>query len=91
MMPMVPYLWFMVPELFWTLTDLVGSFRQNTKSVPYIAVMVQPNKPVGNTADPFVVLKAAIKVLMPYKPATNLKTPTPEWTTYDQYDEFKLL
>ena len=52
--------------------------------------MAQPNEPAGTTADPLAVLTAALKLLMPNQPATNLKTPTFEWTTSDQYDEFKL-
>ena len=52
--------------------------------------MAQPNKPAGTTADPLAVLTAALKLLMPSHPATNLKTPTCEWTTSDQNDEFKL-
>ena len=39
---------------------------------------------------PIAVLTAALKSLMPNQPATNLKTPTFDWTTSDQYDEFKL-
>ena len=52
--------------------------------------MAQPNEPTGTTADPVAVLTAALKSLMPDQPAANLKTPTFEWTTSDQYDEFKL-
>ena len=51
--------------------------------------MTQPNKPAGTTADPLALLIAALKSLMPTQPDTNLKTPTFEWTTSDQYDEFK--
>ena len=52
--------------------------------------MAQPNEPAGTTADPLAVWTAVLKSLMPNQPATNLKTPTFEWTTSDQYDEFKL-
>ena len=52
--------------------------------------MPQPNKPAGATADHLAVLTAVLKSLMPNQPATNLKIPTFEWTTSDQYDEFKL-
>ena len=52
--------------------------------------MAQPNKPARATADPIAILTAALRLLMPNQPATNLKTPTFGWTTYDQYDEFKL-
>ena len=80
----------MVLGLFGTFTDLVGSFWQDTKSVSYIAVMALPNEAACATADPIAVLTAALKLLMPNQPATNLKTPTFEWTTSDQHDEFKL-
>ena len=66
----------LVVELFGTFTDLVGSSCQNLKFVSYIAVMAQTNKPAGTTADPLAVLKAALTLLMPNQPATNLKTPT---------------
>ena len=52
--------------------------------------MAQPNEPTGTTADPLAVLTSALKSLMPNQPATNLKTPTFERTTSDQYDKFKL-
>ena len=52
--------------------------------------MAQPSEPAGTTADPLAVLTATLKSLMPNQPATNLKTSTFEWTTSDQYDEFKL-
>ena len=84
-----PIVVILVLGLFGTFTDLVGSFCQNTKSVSYIAVMAQPNEPAGTTADPLAVLTATLKLLMPNQPATNLKTPIFEWTTSDQYDEFK--
>ena len=80
----------LVLELFGTITDLVGSFCQDTKSVSYIEVMAQPNDPAATSGDPLAVLTAALKLLMPNQPATNLKTPIFEWTTFDQYDEFKL-
>ena len=52
--------------------------------------MAQPNEPAGSTADPLAILTVVLKLLMPQQPATNLKTPTFEWTTSEQYDEFKL-
>ena len=52
--------------------------------------MAQLNKPAGATADPLAVLTAAVKLPVPNRAATNLKTPTFEWTTSEQYDEFKL-
>ena len=52
--------------------------------------MAQPNKPAGATADPLAALMGTLKLPMPNHPATNLKTPTSEWITSDQYDEFKL-
>ena len=85
-----PLVVMLVLELFGTFTDLVGGICQDTKSVSYIAVMPQPKAPAGTTADPLAVLTAALKLLMPNQPATNLKTPTFEWTISDQYDEFKL-
>ena len=59
---------------------------------PYstLAVMTQPNEPAGTTADPHAALTAALKLLLPNKPATTLQTPTFEWTTPDQKGEFKL-
>ena len=36
-------------------------------------------------------LTMTLQLLMPNRPTTNLKTPTSEWTTSDEYDEFKLL
>ena len=54
------------------------------------AVIAQPNEPASAAADPFAVLTTALKSLMPNQPATNLNTPTFEWTTSDQYDEFKV-
>ena len=50
----------------------------------------QPNEPANATADPLAALTTAFKSLMPNQPATNLKTPTFDWTTSDQYDEFKV-
>ena len=52
--------------------------------------MAQPNEPAGTAADPLAALTTALKSLIPNQPATNLKTPTGEWTTSDQCDEFKL-
>ena len=52
--------------------------------------MAQPNELAGTTADPLAVLIAALMSLMSNLPATNLTTPTFEWTTTDQYDEFNL-
>ena len=52
--------------------------------------MTPPNEPDGATADPLVVLTAALKSLMPNQPATDLKAPTFQGTTSDKYDEFKL-
>ena len=52
--------------------------------------MAQPNEPAGTAANPLAALTTALKSLMPNQPATNLKTPTFEWTTSDQYDEFTL-
>ena len=52
--------------------------------------MAQPNEPADTVADPLAALNAAIKLLLPSQHATTLKTPTFEWTTSDQYDEFKL-
>ena len=52
--------------------------------------MAQPNELTDATAYSLAVLTAALKSLMPNQPATNLKAPTFEWTTFDQYDEFKL-
>ena len=52
--------------------------------------MAQLNEPAGAAADPFAPLTAVLKLLLPNKPATTLKTPTSECTTSDQYDEFKL-
>ena len=52
--------------------------------------MAQPNEPAGTAADPLAALTAALKLLMPNQPATNVKTPTFKWTMSDQYDEFKL-
>ena len=51
----------------------------------------QPSKPAGAAADPLAALTTALNSLMPNQPSTNLKTPTFEWTTSDQYHEFKLL
>ena len=48
--------------------------------------MAKPNEPTGTKADPLAVLTAALKLLMPNQPVTNVKTPTFEWTTSDQYD-----
>ena len=62
------------------------------KALEYVsfipAAMAQPIESAGNTADPLEVLTAALKSLVPNQPATNLKTPTFEWTTSDQYDKF---
>ena len=55
-----------------------------------IPVMAQPNEPAGTIAGPLAALATALKSLMPNQHATNLKMPTFEWTTSDQYDEFKL-
>ena len=52
--------------------------------------MTQPNEPAGTAADPLAALTEALKLLLPNQPANTLKTPTFEWTTSDQYDEFKL-
>ena len=52
--------------------------------------MAQPNEPSSTTADSLAVLTAALKLLMLNQPATNVKTPTFEWTTSEQYDEFRL-
>ena len=52
--------------------------------------MAQPNDPAGTIADPLAVLTTALKSLMPNQSASNLETPTFEWTTSDQYDNFKL-
>ena len=52
--------------------------------------MAYPNEPAGAAADPLTALTTALKLLMPNQPATNLKTPYFEWTTSDQYDEFKV-
>ena len=52
--------------------------------------MAQPNEPASTAADPLVALTAALKLLLPNQPATTLQTPTFEWTTSNQYDEFKL-
>ena len=52
--------------------------------------MAQPNEPASDAADPLAALTTALKLLMSNQAAINLKTPTFEWTTSDQYDEFKL-
>ena len=89
-----PYWWFLVLELFGTFTDLVGSFCENPKSAlyPYCTWMQSwPSQKTASTAaDLLAALLIAQKWLMPNQPDTNLKTPTFEWTTSDQYDKFKL-
>ena len=52
--------------------------------------MALQSESAGDAADPLAALTAALKSLMPNQPATTLKTPTLEWTTSGQYDEFKL-
>ena len=52
--------------------------------------MAQQNDPAGATADPLAVLTTALKSLVPNQTATNLKRPTFELTTSDQYDKFNL-
>ena len=52
--------------------------------------MAQPNEPTGTAADPLAALTTALKLLMPNQQTTNLRTPTFEWTTSNQYDEFKI-
>ena len=52
--------------------------------------MAQPIEPAGAAGDPLTALTTALKLLMPNQPATNIKMAIFEWTTSDQYDEFKL-
>ena len=51
--------------------------------------MAMPNEPASTATDPLAALTTALKLQMPNHLATNLKTPTLEWTTSYQYDEFK--
>ena len=56
----------------------------------YPAVMAQPHEPANAAADSLQLLTTALKLLMPNQWATNFRSPTFEWTTSKQYDEFKL-
>ena len=60
------------------------------KSLHHTYIMAQLIEPASAAADHLAAPVAVLKSLMPNPPATNLKTPTFEWTTSDQYEVFKL-